>query len=351
MTSNAPEGAAMRTLVRPVAPVPDVRPELSASPHRWRRALGRLAAGVAVTLAVSSLTWALAIEGWSDRWGATDAEVAAALPGDDLVTRPAFTTTRAVTVRAPAETVWPWIVQLGQGRGGLYTYDWVERLVGVDMVSAERILPQHQDLAVGDQVWVTQPGYPADLGMRVAALEPGRSLLLAFSTPSRPMAPEDTVWTWAFVLDPLEDGSTRLVVRNRNASVGPVGDAVWDRVVGPVSYAMERGMLRGVARRAEISAGVVTPWPKRETVWFAALVVTGVALLAFPSSGLPLRRSLSIVGALSAAATLVLLRWSSALLALALLAVTVALLVAAVRSARWARGPGPNGTGRGAVRS
>lgn len=108
------------------------------------------------------------------RWGATDEEVGEALPGDDLVSDVDFVTTRAVTIAAEPAAVWPWIVQMGQGRGGMYTYDWLENMSGLDMHSADAILPEWQGLKVGDMV----PLEPSGSGYQVVALEPERLLLL-----------------------------------------------------------------------------------------------------------------------------------------------------------------------------
>ncbi|HSJ46066.1 MAG TPA: hypothetical protein VK923_15440 [Euzebyales bacterium] len=146
----------------------------------------------ALILAVMGVTWAVGVERWSDRWGATDGEVTSTLPGDDLIEEPAMATTRAVTVDASPQLVWPWIAQFGQGRGGLYSYDWLERVFGMDITSIDEILPGEQDIGVGDQIWITQPGYPAHLGLVVADVEPGRALVLASPTPDRPAAPEES---------------------------------------------------------------------------------------------------------------------------------------------------------------
>jgi hypothetical protein len=290
------------------------------------RTAGRAAVWLALVLVVSAVTWAAVIERWSDSWGASAEEVAMVLPGDGLVADPALVTTRAISVRVPPEDVWSWIAQFGQGRGGLYSYDWLERLVGVDMHSADTVLEHLQDPEVGDQVWITQPGYPADLGMQVVEVVPGRTLVLAFSTPSRPTAPEDSAWTWSFTLLPEAGGGTRLLARQRNASVGPVGDVIWDRVVGPIGFAMERATLHGIAQRAEARAGLETGWAQRETLWFAALLVTGAAIAALPWTGAALRLRSTAACALTAAATMTLLRWPSAVLAVLLAAASVATL-------------------------
>jgi hypothetical protein len=293
------------------------------------RALGWLM----VILAVTATTWALGAERWSDHWGATDQEVAIALPGDDLIEEPSLVTTRAVTIRVPAKQVWPWIAQFGQGRGGLYSYDWLEQVFGIDMTSAGTILAGEQDIAAGDQIWVTQPGYPADLGLVVADLQPGRALVLAASTPSRPARPEDAPWTWSFVLQPQDDGTTRLIVRNRNATIGAAGDAIWDRIVGPISFAMERKTMSGIAQRAEAAAGLDVGWASREAVWFAGLVVTGVAVLVIAATRTPSGRKAAYIMGFTAAATLVLFRYPSAVVSVVLAALGI--LIATVVWQAW----------------
>ena len=298
----------------------------------------RLWAGIgwlALILVVAGVTWAVGAERWSDRWGATHDEVVAALPGDGLIEHPAMVTTRAVTVRVPAGQVWPWIAQFGQGRGGLYSYDWLERLFGMDITSVDRVLPDEQDVAVGDQIWITQPGYPADLGLTVADVRPGNALVLASSTPDRPTAPEDAPWTWTFVAEPAGDGASRLIVRSRNATVGPVGDVVWDRVVGPIGFAMERRTMLGIAQRAEATAGLDTGWAWREPLWFAALLVTGVMILAVAATRAPLRRRMAYVVVLTAAVTLVLFRFPSPWLSVLLAGVSG--LLAVLLSQAWPR--------------
>ena len=284
------------------------------------RRLGHAVGWLALIAVVMGITWAVGAESWSDRWGATDEEVAATLPGDELIDQPAMVTTRALTIDASPDQVWPWIAQFGQGRGGLYSYDWLERLFGIDMTSASVILPDEQRIAVGDQIWITQPGYPADLGHVVADVQPGRALVLATSTPDRPSAPEDAPWTWTFALQPAADNTTRLIVRNRTATMGPVGDAIWDRVVGPIGFVMERKTMLGIAQRAEAAAGVETGWLGWETVWFAGLVVTAVAILAIAATRAPWRRKAAYVAVLTVVATLVLFRLTSAIASVVLAA-------------------------------
>src|ERR1700730_3364960 len=127
------------------------------------------------------------------RWGATDQECEALLPGDDLIANADLTATRAITIRAAADQVWPWIAQLGQGRGGFYSYDLLENLAGCEIHSADRIAPEWQDVAVGNEVRLAP-----DVPLIVAASEPGRALVLRGGIPmGKSAAPYDFTWTFA----------------------------------------------------------------------------------------------------------------------------------------------------------
>ena len=178
------------------------------------------------------------------RWGATHEELKAVLPGDELLGAADLTATRAVSVRAGGDVVWPWIAQLGQGRGGFYSYDFLENLVGCDIQSAERVVPEWQSIEVGDAVHL----HP-EAGLIVAVVEPGRALVLQGGvTIGRTPPPYD--FTWAFVLCDQADGTTRLVVRERYGY-----SRWWARLlVEPVeltSFVMSQRMLRGIKERAE----------------------------------------------------------------------------------------------------
>src|SRR5450755_27398 len=133
---------------------------------------GRYVAGVSA-IGIAAATYILFARPWHLRWGASAQECDVSLPGDDLIVSPDLTATRAITVRASAGQVWPWIAQLGQGRGGFYSYDFVENLAGCDIHSADRVVPGWQDIKIGDKINLA----PA-VGLDVAALEPGRSLVL-----------------------------------------------------------------------------------------------------------------------------------------------------------------------------
>ena len=171
-------------------------------------------------------------------WGATAEEAARPLPGDDLLEPADVVATRAIRVDAPPSAIWPWLVQMGPGRAGAYTYDWIENLFGLHMHSADRIHAEWQDLEVGD-VLRSRDDRP---GMRVEILDPERTLS------NRSEAGD---WVWTFVLVP-ENGSTRLISRNRIAMKGAAaGQRLGMLVMEPGSLVMERKMLLGIKERAE----------------------------------------------------------------------------------------------------
>jgi len=178
------------------------------------------------------------------RWGATDEEVSMSLPGDELAADADIRATRAITVGAAPDLVWPWIAQLGQGRGGFYTYDVLENLVGCDIHSADQIHSEWQPISTGDEFRL----HP-EVGLLVAIVEPGRALVVRGGIPmGRVPPPYD--FTWAFVVRDLPGGTTRLVVRERYGYTR-WWSALLVEPVQLVSFIMSRGMLRGIRQRAE----------------------------------------------------------------------------------------------------
>lgn len=225
-------------------------------------------AKVTITLGIAVAAYVTLVRPWYRHWGATDAEATSALPGDDLVPDAGYQTTRALTIQAPPGAVWPWLVQMGQGRAGFYSYDWLEKLVGAAIQNVDRIVPELQNLAVGDVVPLSPAGGPT-----VARIEPDRALVLHDTLDLRtgrslpPGSPRRyTVhWTWAFVLQPAGGTATRLLLRMRASfvprrQVAPLVATVFD----PAVFVMERGMLRGIQRHAERTAVHSTIGPCRE---------------------------------------------------------------------------------------
>lgn len=174
-----------------------------------------------------------------NRWGATDEEVGRSMPGDDLIEAPEFKSTRAITIDAPPRYVWPWLLQMGSGRGGAYTYDWIENLFGLDMHSADTIVPEWQDLAAGDRLPLGTKGEY----MEVKELDPERALVFMH---------RDGNWSWTFTLEPVGDTQTRFVSRNRiTMKDAPLAAKAGLLVIDPGAFVMERKMLLGIKERAE----------------------------------------------------------------------------------------------------
>ena len=209
--------------------------------HPWSR---RLANG----MSVFALVYGAAVVAFRPvyvRWGTTAAERSRVLPGDEREPNPGYRVDHAITIHAPASAVWPWLAQLGQGRGGFYSYDWLERAFGDDVRNADRIHPEWQTVSRGDLIRATQPSYLGgkfgELGWKVVDVIPGRALILE---------------NWgAFVVEPVDSNTTRLIVRTRGAGnpsfvglvLGPLNVFVFE----PAHFIMQRGMLRGIRDRAE----------------------------------------------------------------------------------------------------
>jgi len=185
-------------------------------------------------------------------WGATTAELASSMPGDDLVPSPRLGYTRAISISAAPADVWAWLVQIGQGRGGLYSFDGLENLARCDIHSTDRVHPELQSLAEGDLIRLGAPqGYPC---FRVSSVDPGASLVLIAADPLPPheVATADSpggVATWQWQLRRAPHGGTRLLARQRLDF--PDSMRVMWHLVEPVSFVMERQMLRGIKQRAE----------------------------------------------------------------------------------------------------
>jgi len=211
----------------------------------WPRRVLWTSVFVLGTVALSAL-----IRRTSLRWGATPDEIRLALPGDELMPSADLQSTRAVTVRAEADDVWPWIVQLGQGRGGFYSYDRLENLLGCDLHSADAIRPEWQDVRVGDVVRLAP-----EMPLTVAVADPGHALVLTGGI-MMGSVPSPWAFSWAFVLREAGDGSTRLVVRERYAYT-----ARWAGLVAEptelVSLVMTRKMLHGIQHRASATRPAV----------------------------------------------------------------------------------------------
>jgi hypothetical protein len=176
---------------------------------------------------------------WHLRWGATDAEVAAAMPGDELVPHPSFNATRGITIDALPEDVWPWLIQIGHGRAGFYSYDLFDN---AGRPSANQILPQHQRPTIGD--WVPMAAKANETtAFKITGIEPNRFMLW-----------EKPHSTWAWKLEPIPGDRTRLVTRLKDDyswRTDPANALLSLILFEFGDFPMMRKLLLGVKRRAE----------------------------------------------------------------------------------------------------
>lgn len=181
---------------------------------------------------------------WMDRWGATDAEIAASFSGDELVPSPRLTYTRSISINATPAEIYPWIVQLGAEKGGMYSYSWFEtNILQCELINADRIHEEWQNLKVGDPMKMC-PGTSGPPPYEIAILESNHGIVMGHK--------DNSAWVevWQFHLVPRQDGTTRLVIRSRNAAEG----LLWD-MIRPGEFIMSRGMLLGIKERAEGMSG------------------------------------------------------------------------------------------------
>jgi hypothetical protein len=194
---------------------------------------------VLVIVVLAAVYW-FPVRRWMARWGTTSEERTRPMAGDAIIPNPTHWATHAVTIEAPPDDIWPWLVQLGYQRGGLYSYDWLDRLFGIlDRPSANNVLPWFQQLAVGDKI----PLGPRQ-ELTVAALHEKRALALRYSA-------HEFEWVWQFSLYPLNERRTRLITRGTERYKNTVGAWLFMRVMEPAAFVMTRRMLLGVKQRAE----------------------------------------------------------------------------------------------------
>jgi hypothetical protein len=227
VVSGGPLALAVSSAVAPVSLL-NRWPSRIRSPRVRRAAWAATGAGLVVPW-----VYLRVVRPYLQHWGATEEEQQARLPGDTPDRKPLSVTTRAVTVEAPADEVWRWLVQIGQGRGGFYSYDWLENLAGCHIHSADRIQPELQHLAAGDELRLAP-----DFATRFTEVDPPRSLVIE---------------NWgSYVVEPLDAGHSRLIARS-HVDAGPGALGYYLAIELPHAV-MERKMLLGIKRRAEKAA-------------------------------------------------------------------------------------------------
>jgi hypothetical protein len=211
--------------------------------------LGWLVLGVVVL----GVVYAFVVRPWHLSRGSTKDEVQRSLPGDELVPEPKFQWNQAVTINAPAAEVWPWLVQIGNQRAGWYSWDGLHRLMGVagsvddPRGSANRIVPELQNLKVGDEIRMM----PADMGApgyQVVAIEPERALVTHID--------DENGASWVWVLEPINGETTRLIVRFRQKWESGLGNTLMFWIADELgSLVMLPKTLSGIKERVEAAAG------------------------------------------------------------------------------------------------
>jgi hypothetical protein len=222
--------------------------------------LKKIAVGVTVLGTTALGAYALFIRPWHLHWGATDEEIHQSLAGDALISHPKMESTRAITIQARPADIWPWLVQIGLGRGGLYSYDWLENLlpssaIGAGITNAERIIPEFQHLEAGDSIPISPT-----TGLTVAEIVPNQVLALRLTMhplTGMPVDPNDPAldayldWSWTFALHELDEQATRLIARVRADYQPRLLLAPLVYLVEPAHFMMERKMLLGIKQRVE----------------------------------------------------------------------------------------------------
>ena len=211
--------------------------------------VAKLIAG-AFAVATAAISYAFLIRPWHLRWGATKEECRAPLPGDEIVPAPEHEATHAITINAPVADLWPWLVQIGQDKGGFYSYTWLENLAGCHMHNADRLVPEWQGLKVGDVVRL----HPKAPPLPVRVVEPYRAIVLGGlgEVEEGDGSVVTAGGTWGMYLKEVDKSTTRLLIRLRLARQSGVKNWLsYDAVLEPAHFIMERKMMRNIKKRAE----------------------------------------------------------------------------------------------------
>lgn len=207
----------------------------------------RILAMIAALWALGTAVYLIFLWPWMRTWGATEAEINAVLPGDEIVPEANIRSTKGVTIQAPPQAIYPWLLQIGVDRGGMYSYDWLENLFGLNVHTTDQIVPEYQDVQIGDfwrftpEDYVLNPGP----GLYVQQLIENEAVLLCFGVEGK--ANEPCINTWQFVLAPQANGSTRLLLRSNMA----IEQALPIKLTYFVQFIMERKMLLTLRELAE----------------------------------------------------------------------------------------------------
>jgi hypothetical protein len=202
------------------------------------------------SLGAAMAAYAFLVRPWHLSWGATESERNETLPGDDVVPNPMHEATHAITVNVPLADVWPWLVQMGQNKGGFYSYSILENLVGCDIHNAKEIVPEWQSLRAGDVLWL----HPKAPPLPVLSVDPFRAIVIGGigEELGDVLAKNVRAGTWTFAVRELAPRATRLLVRIMWDRKSGMLDWIYNYgVLEPSHFIMERRMLTGIKHRAE----------------------------------------------------------------------------------------------------
>jgi hypothetical protein len=246
--------------------------------------LVRFLIGLGAVLVLLVICFAVAVPA-ARRWGATQAEIARQMIGDDRHPNPLVVFNNSVTINAPVEQVWPWIAQMGEGRGGFYSYTFIENLVsgGKTYFNADRILPELQNPQPGDVFIAKQ--------LEIKEVKTGEYLFAENMT-------EGMNWTWVWQIDPASDGQTRLHNRFKISVPPEVNSPVMKFVLEVGAFVMEQNMMQGTKLRAEGKSEPDFIEPLEIGLWLAALAAGLVAASAYVRMGSPLALGVGLVAVL-----------------------------------------------------
>jgi len=211
---------------------------------------------ILAVLIIPAIIYHFGLRQWCMHWGATGVEVASTLPGDELM--PTYAgpgVTHAITVNAPPERIWPWLMQIGQDRSGFYSYTFFENAFGADMPKVERLVPEWKPRAQGETVWFATPRRFNGEGKMIAAVvQPNRAFAMVSANDWRNLQTGGTghEGLWSFTLEPLRSGQTRLIARLRGGTPPTLSGRVLGRLFWePAHFVMEQKMLRTIRDLSE----------------------------------------------------------------------------------------------------
>jgi hypothetical protein len=228
---------------------------------------------------------------WFRNWGSTAAERQRGLPGDEALANATEQETRAITIAAPAQSVWAWLAQTGQDRGGFHSYELLEDLVGCEMENLDHIVPALGQWKLGDKLWMYPKSKLGGAGHAVlVAMEPGRALAFATRQIGTPLD-KAADGTWTFVADPVSSDSTRLLIRGRAQGGLGLGATIFDNTVfESMHFAMERRMMEVIKARAEGRPVSRARDDVQVVLWFVVAMAGGVAAAQVLTGHQPRRR-------------------------------------------------------------